>query len=135
MIEPTADQGRSVTALVRLGLAIVVPGEDSVRRLLITAAGRAAIATPKNPPPDTTLKSDDSLAAGPAPAPSKIARIVALLERPQGATLADLMAVTGWQAHSVRGAIAGAIKKKLGATVLSEKTGETRTYRIAGAEA
>ena len=64
-------------------------------------------------------------------AESKLDRIVALMRRAKGATLADMMAATDWQAHSVRGAISGAIKKKLGLAVLSEKTGETRTYRIA----
>ena len=41
------------------------------------------------------------------------------------------MEATGWQAHSVRGAISGAIKKKLGLNVMSEKTGTVRLYRIA----
>jgi len=61
----------------------------------------------------------------------KIGAVVALLRRPLGASLADLQAATGWQAHSVRGAIAGSIKKKLGLTVISEKTAEGRVYRIA----
>ena len=63
-------------------------------------------------------------------AESKLDRIVALMRRAKGATLADMMAATDWQAHSIRGAISGAIKKKLGLAVLSEKTGETRFYRI-----
>jgi len=45
--------------------------------------------------------------------------------------MADLMKVTGWQAHSVRGAIAGTIKKKLQLIVISEKSGAVRIYRIA----
>lgn len=60
----------------------------------------------------------------------KIAILVGLMERPGGATAAELMAATGWQAHSVRGAIAGSIKKTLGLAVLSEKTDAGRTYRI-----
>jgi hypothetical protein len=56
--------------------------------------------------------------------------VIALLRRPDGAGIGELMATTGWQAHSVRGAIAGALKKKLGLTVLSEKTETGRTYRI-----
>jgi hypothetical protein len=62
---------------------------------------------------------------------TKLDTIVKLMRRTKGATLAELMAATGWQVHSVRGVIAGAIKKKLGLAVLSEKSGETRTYRIA----
>jgi hypothetical protein len=61
----------------------------------------------------------------------KIATITALLRRPKGASIEDLVKATGWQAHSVRGAISGAIKKKLGLSVTSEKTGTVRLYRIA----
>lgn len=60
----------------------------------------------------------------------KIPTLVDLLKQPGGTTIAAMMAATGWQAHSVRGAISGAIKKGLGLTVLSEKTEAGRTYRI-----
>jgi hypothetical protein len=63
----------------------------------------------------------------------KLGVLVELLSRPEGATLADMQAATGWQAHSVRGAIAGSIKKKLGRTVTSEKIDGQRRYRIAEA--
>jgi hypothetical protein len=58
--------------------------------------------------------------------------MIELLRRPGGATLAEIVEVTGWQAHTVRGAMAGALKKKLGLTITSEKD-ETkgRVYRIA----
>ncbi|MGI9492540.1 MAG: DUF3489 domain-containing protein [Geminicoccaceae bacterium] len=55
--------------------------------------------------------------------------MIAELCRPEGATVADLMAVTGWQAHSVRGAMAGSLKKK-GHVILSEKIEGQRRYRI-----
>ncbi len=61
----------------------------------------------------------------------KIAAITTLLRRSKGASIDDLMKATGWQAHSVRGAISGAIKKKLGLNVVSEKAGTVRLYRIA----
>jgi hypothetical protein len=60
----------------------------------------------------------------------KLGKVVALLKRPKGATVADLMKATGWQAHSVRGVISGAIKRKLKLTVVSEKLGDVRSYRI-----
>jgi hypothetical protein len=61
----------------------------------------------------------------------KIDSLVSLMRRASGATLADLMTATNWQAHSVRGAISGAIKKRLGLAVTSERIGDSRTYRIA----
>ncbi len=62
-------------------------------------------------------------------APSKLTQIVALLSRAQGASLAELTAATGWQPHSVRGALAGALKRK-GHVILSEKIDDARRYRI-----
>jgi len=63
---------------------------------------------------------------------SKLAAVVAMLRAPEGASIAAIMTATDWQAHSVRGAIAGAIKKKLGLAVISERRGDERVYRIAG---
>jgi hypothetical protein len=63
---------------------------------------------------------------------SKQAQVIAMLQRPEGATIAQLCEATGWQAHTVRGTLAGALKKKLGLTVVSEKVeGGERVYRIA----
>jgi hypothetical protein len=54
-----------------------------------------------------------------------------LLGHPEGATIEELQAATGWQQHSVRGFLAGAVKKKLGFTLLSEKPDAgPRRYRI-----
>jgi len=61
---------------------------------------------------------------------TKQAQLVAMLRRKQGATIAQIVAATGWQPHTVRGAFAGALKKKLGLTVTSEKVEGTRVYRI-----
>lgn len=62
---------------------------------------------------------------------SKQAQMIELLKRPDGATLNQLIEATGWQAHTVRGAMAGALKKKLGLNIESEKTdGQERKYRI-----
>jgi hypothetical protein len=64
---------------------------------------------------------------------SKQAQLITMLKRPEGATIEEIVAAFGWQAHTVRGAIAGALKKKLGLDVTSEKVdGRGRVYRIAG---
>lgn len=73
----------------------------------------------------------DSAAAQASPTISKQARLIELLKRPNGATLAELVEATGWQAHSVRGAISGTLKKKLGLKVVTEKVeGCGRVYRL-----
>ena len=62
---------------------------------------------------------------------TKQALLIDLLKRKKGGTIDEAMEATGWQAHSVRGAISGALKKKLGLTVTSEPTDERgRVYRI-----
>jgi Protein of unknown function (DUF3489) len=61
---------------------------------------------------------------------SKLSTVISMLRSAKGATIEELSKVTGWQGHSVRGAISGAIKKKLALTVTSVKNDGVRTYRI-----
>jgi len=74
-----------------------------------------------------------AVAAQPAPKTSKSDALIALLSRPGGATIEAMMQASGWQPHSVRGFLAGTLKKKLGKAVTSEKSGGgVRVYHIAG---
>lgn len=62
---------------------------------------------------------------------SKLAILVALLTRDRGATIEEMVAETGWQAHSVRGVMSGALVKKFGLRIGSEKIeGRQRVYRV-----
>jgi uncharacterized protein DUF3489 len=62
---------------------------------------------------------------------SKTAHVIALLEKSKGATLAELMKATGWQAHSVRGFLSGTLRKKMGLRIESAKSGDGgRVYSI-----
>ena len=63
---------------------------------------------------------------------TKQAQLIAMLRRKEGATIAQIVEALGWQPHTARGAFAGALKKKLGLTVTSEKIEGTRVYRISG---
>jgi Protein of unknown function (DUF3489) len=56
--------------------------------------------------------------------------VLALLRGPQGTTIGTIMTATGWQRHSVRGFLTAVVRKKLGLTLLSEKSAEERIYRI-----
>ena len=67
-------------------------------------------------------------------ADSKQALVIGLLQRPEGATIAQIMEATGWQQHTVRGTLAGTLKKRLGLTITSTKeAGGQRVYRIESA--
>jgi uncharacterized protein DUF3489 len=61
---------------------------------------------------------------------TKRARIIAMLRTPAGATIAAMMTATDWQQHSVRGFLAGVVRRKLGLDLVSEPTDAGRIYRI-----
>jgi uncharacterized protein DUF3489 len=76
----------------------------------------------------TSEKTDTSARHG-----TKQAMLIEMLSQPKGATLEDLVTATGWQKHSVRGAISGTLKKKLGLPVTSAVVeARGRVYRISG---
>ena len=81
-----------------------------------------------------TKRAAPKPAAAEAKAPraeSKQAQLIAMLRRPEGATIAEVVEALQWQSHTARGAISGALKKKLGLTIESEKINDRgRFYRI-----
>jgi hypothetical protein len=103
---------------------------------VLTDAGYAAIGQQRPLPPDDVQPMDaigdlqllDGIPVRPG---TKLAALVVALRRPQGATSLQLMLATGWQPHTVRGAISGMLRKKLGLNVVlaHNDTGE-RVYRL-----
>jgi hypothetical protein len=91
-----------------------------------------------------TKPSKAAPAAKPTPRPgTKQAQLIELLQRPEGATVEQIAAATGWQKHTIRGAISGALRKKLGLNVEATRTrevgpektgakGSATVYRIVG---
>jgi hypothetical protein len=108
--------------------------------LVATDAGLAAIGIEPedaNPAPAGATDAPTEQSAPDTPtetetAPkTKQATLIAMLRAPDGATIEEIMAATGWQSHTVRGAMAGALKKKLGLEVTSEKVeGRGRVYSL-----
>ena len=103
---------------------------------VMTDAGYAAIEQQRPAPPDDVQPTDTivdlQLLEGISVRPgTKLAALVVALRRPQGATSLQLMLATGWQPHTVRGAISGMLRKKLGLNVVlaHNDTGE-RVYRV-----
>ena len=89
-----------------------------------SAVGRAK--APKQATVDPTAKKADP--------GSKRSRVIAMLRSPAGATIAAMMQATGWQQHSVRGFLAGVVRKRLKLKLGSNKVDGTRVYRVAGAD-
>ena len=76
-----------------------------------------------------------AVSSKPAGAITKHARVIAMLRKPAGTTIVAIMAATDWQQHSVRGFLAGVVRKKLGLNLVSDQTDKGRVYRIKGGKA
>ena len=125
-------------------------GDGHGTTLVATEAGLAAIGiepvvatTTTNPRTAKLELAPESKDASAAPtgsatpkpiairAGTKQAEIIALIQRPQGASISEIVEVTGWAAHSARGMISGGLKKKLGLPIISEKVDQRGTvYKL-----
>lgn len=95
----------------------------------LTDAGYAAVGRQRPVPPDAVQKLDTTgdlqlLEGIPVRPGTKLAALVVALRRPQGATNLQLTVATGWQPHSVRGAISGLLRKRLGLTVTQARNSD-----------
>jgi hypothetical protein len=109
------------TAVARIWRAIQALTPEPPRPAAPTAP-KPAKATKQATAPDATPTAREG---------SKKAIVLDLLRRPEGVTLAEIQSATGWQAHSVRGFISGAITKKMGLSVASAKREDgCRVYRV-----
>ena len=120
-----------LTALLQRGW--IKPADDGH---VMTDAGYAAIGRQRPVPPDDVQPVDTTndlqlLEGIPVRSGTKLAALVIALRRPQGATSLQLMLATGWQPHTVRGAISGMLRKKLGLNVvLAHNDSGERVYKV-----
>jgi hypothetical protein len=99
-----------------------------------TAPAGATDAPTEEPAPDTPTETEAAPKTRTPREGTKQATLIAMLRAPDGATIEEIMAATGWQSYTVRGAMAGALKKKLGLEVTSEKVEERgRVYKLPAA--
>jgi hypothetical protein len=109
---------------------------DKKRKAAVKAAkkdtAKPVAKAAKTAKPATPKKAPKPAGSGPRET-SKTAQLIEMLRRPKGATLEEVMAKFGWQVHTTRALMSagGALTKKHGITVISEKVGDSRTYRIA----
>ena len=124
-------RAKVLTALLQRGW--IKPGDGGH---LLTDAGYVAIGLQRSAPPDGVQPVDTigdlQLPEGiPIRPGTKLAALMMALRRPQGATSLQLMLATGWQPHTVRGAISGMLRKKLGLNVvLAHNDSGERVYRV-----
>jgi hypothetical protein len=98
-----------------------------IEPLAASAVANARKAKAAQTPDDADTAKPVAIRAG-----TKQALIIAMLQRPEGATIAEMVEATSWQSHTVRGSLSGALKKKLGLPITAEKVeGRGTVYKLA----
>ncbi len=124
----TAELGRTTLVISTEGLKAI--GIDPIEHVVHESDGTLLVDETR----ETAVAGRLGGSAEPTSVPkqgTKLASLIAALRRPEGATIAELIEATGWQAHSVRGAMSGNLKKKLSLEVISEVVeSRGRVYRI-----
>jgi hypothetical protein len=118
---------RRLAAINRMEIPMPKPAKKLTKtRSPKNKSAPASTTKPSHPPPvhSVTKKGGD--------APSKQARVIAMLQSAGGTTVAAIMQATGWQQHSVRGFLAGVVRKRLKLKLASKKMDGERIYRIDG---
>ncbi len=133
-VDAPAESTDKVDANCAAGVELVV---QPARSKSPTKRQRVASKPNANKKASTAAKSKVTKKPGSkdAAAASKQDNVLVLLRRPEGASLDALVKATGWQQHSVRGFLAGTVRKKLKLPLVSEKIDGIRTYRIGKAKA
>lgn len=128
-----AAEGYDALGIPRPGISKKRIGKFEAKLDQIIANAEGAPSVPADPELEAAVAAAEATWAKPRTRTnSKQAEVVRMLQRPEGATIRQICDATGWQAHTVRGAFAGAFKKKLGLTLVSdEQPGGERIYRVA----
>ena len=114
-------------AFAALGLATdAEPANADDGLIVCKPAGQGEVAAPKNARPRKAPETSGTRGT------SKQDTLIEMLKRPDGGTIVEIAEALAWQPHTVRGAMAGALKRRLGLTIVSEKVeGRGRVYRVA----
>ena len=115
------------TTLIATEAGLEAIGIEPLAASAVTSARKAKLtAEPVQAPDGTGTTKPVAIRAG-----TKQVQIIAMLQRPEGATVAEMVEATSWQSHTVRGSISGALKKKLGLPIRVEKVeGRGTVYRL-----
>ena len=98
------------------------------------SAKKRTVASSAKPIAKPTQQPVGDVKAQKSDSSSKQSRVIAMLQSPAGTTIAAMMKATGWQQHSVRGFLAGVVRKRLKLNLSSKKVDGNRVYQIAGGD-